>query len=125
MRLSSSISSKASSPGLRRLGANPTSELPKRRISWISLAVATLGLSPEYFYKDFKTLGFLFESLRIRNLKIYSQEKGGVVSYYRDRYGLEADAVLHLEDRRYALIEFKLGEYEVDKGAKHLCEIER
>ncbi len=97
----------------------------KRNFVDPSLAVAALGLSPEYFYKDFKTLGFLFESLCIRDLKIYSQEKGGVVSYYHDRYGLEADAVLHLEDGRYALIEFKLGEYEVDKGAKHLCEIER
>ena len=51
--------------------------------------------------------------------------RGGKVSYYRDRYGLEADCVLHLEDGRYALIEFKLGENEVDEGAKHLCEIER
>ncbi len=97
----------------------------KRNFVDPSLAVAVLGLSPEYFYKDFKTLGFMFESLCIRDLKVYSQERGGIVSYYRDRYGLEADAVLHLEDGRYALIEFKLGEYEVDKGAKHLCEIER
>lgn len=45
-------------------------------------------------------------------------------SYYRDRYGLEADGVLHLDDGRYALIEFKLGQTEVEEGAKHLCEIE-
>lgn len=49
----------------------------------------------------------------------------GEVSYYHDRYGLEADAVLHLKDGRYALIEFKLGSKEIDMGAKHLCEIER
>ena len=46
------------------------------------------------------------------------------MSCYRDRYGLEADAVLHLEDGRYALIEVKLGQHEVDEGAKHLLEIE-
>ena len=49
----------------------------------------------------------------------------GEVSYYHDRYGLEADAVLHLKDGRYALIEFKLGSKDIDMGAKHLCEIER
>ncbi|MBQ9328759.1 MAG: ATP-binding protein [Solobacterium sp.] len=89
-----------------------------------SIAAAALGISPEYFDLDYKTLGFLFESLVIRDLKIYSSEHGGTVSYYRDRYGLEADAVLHLEDGRYALIEVKLGEHEVDEGAKHLLEIE-
>jgi predicted AAA+ superfamily ATPase len=90
-----------------------------------SVAAAALGISPEYFNLDYKTLGFLFESLVIRDLKVYSSEYGGTVSYYRDRYGLEADAVLHLEDGRYALIEIKLGQNEVDEGAKHLLEIER
>ena len=47
------------------------------------------------------------------------------MSYYRDRYGLEADGVLHLNDGRFALIEFKLGSSEIDDGAKHLLEIER
>ena len=90
-----------------------------------SLAVAALGVGPEYFDKDYKTLGFLFESLVIRDLKIYSSEHGGRISYYRDRYGLEADAVLHLEDGRYALIEVKLGQREIEEGARHLLEIER
>ncbi|MGN1190280.1 MAG: hypothetical protein ACI4SL_07795, partial [Candidatus Ornithospirochaeta sp.] len=49
----------------------------------------------------------------------------GEISYYHDRYGLEADAVLHLRDGRYALIEFKLGSKGIEMGAKHLCEIER
>ena len=49
----------------------------------------------------------------------------GKTSYYRDRYGLEADCVLHLNDGRYALIEFKLGQNEVEDAAHHLCEIER
>lgn len=97
---------------------------PKRNLIDPSIAVASLGLSPEYFNTDLKTLGFLFESLCIRDLKIYSSKMDGVLSYYHDRYGLEADGVLHLEDGRYALLEFKLGESEVDEGAKHLCEIE-
>ncbi len=90
-----------------------------------SLAVAALGLDPDYFDTDFKTLGFLFESLCIRDLKVYSSAQRGTVSYYRDRYGLEADAVLHLENGKYALFEMKLGASEIDKGAEHLCEIEK
>lgn len=97
----------------------------KRNFIDPSIAVAALGLSPDYFNTDFKTLGFLFESLCIRDLKIYSSALGGEISYYHDRYGLEADCVLHLNNGKYALIEFKLGSSEIDLGAKHLCEIER
>ena len=97
----------------------------KRNLIDPSIAVAALGVTPECFNTDFKTLGFLFESLCIRDLKIYSSKMNGELSYYHDRYGLEADAVLHLRDGRYALLEFKLGTFEIDDGAKHLCEIER
>jgi predicted AAA+ superfamily ATPase len=97
----------------------------KRNFIDPSIGVAAMGLSPDYFSKDYKTLGFLFESLCIRDLKAYSAADGGTISYYHDRFNLEADAVLHLEDGRYALIEFKLGQTEVDIGAHHLCEIER
>lgn len=97
----------------------------KRNVIDPSLVVAAMGLSPEYFNTDFKTLGFLFECLCMRDLKIYSSAMNGNMSYYRDRYGLEADGVLHLNDGRYALIEFKLGSSEIDSGAKHLLEIER
>ena len=97
----------------------------KRNFVDPSIAAAALGVSPEYFSRDYKTLGFLFECLCIRDLKIYSSSYGGKISYYHDRMGLEADAVLHLEDGRYALIEFKLGQSEVEEGAQHLCEIER
>ncbi len=96
----------------------------KRNLIDPSIAVAAMGLSPEYFDRDYKTLGFLFESLCIRDFKIYSSAQDGYMSYYRDRYGLEADGVLHLDDGRYALIEFKLGQSEVEEGAKHLCKIE-
>ncbi len=97
----------------------------KRNLIDPSIAVAALGITPDYFNTDFKTLGFLFESLCIRDLKIYSSKMNGELSYYHDRYGLEADGVLHLKDGRYALLEFKLGTKEIDEGAKHLCEIER
>ena len=97
----------------------------KRNFIDPSIGVAAMGLSPEYFSTDYKTLGFLFESLCIRDLKVYSSARGGRVSYYHDRHNLEADAVLHLEDGRYALIEFKLGQTEVEVGAHHLCKIEK
>ena len=96
---------------------------PKRGMCDPSVAVASLGAKPEYFLRDFKTFGFIFESLVIRDLKVYSSALGGKISYYRDRYGLEADAVLHLKDGRYALIEIKLGSFEIESGASHLIEI--
>lgn len=96
----------------------------KRNFIDPSLAVAAMGIVPEFFNTDYKTLGFLFESLCIRDLKVYSSAFDGSINYYRDRYGLEADCVLHLNDGRYALIEFKLGNSEIDDGAKHLIEIE-
>lgn len=95
----------------------------KREFVDPSIAVAALGLSPEALLTDMKTFGFLFECMAIRDLKAYSMPLGGTISYYHDRYDLEADAVLHLEDGRYALIEFKLGSRETEEGAEHLKEI--
>ena len=95
----------------------------KRNFIDPSIGAAALGISPDYFSRDYKTLGFLFECLCIRDLKIYSSANRGRVSYYHDRLGLEADAVLHLEDGRYALIEFKLGQSEIEEAAMHLNEI--
>ena len=95
----------------------------KRGLCDPSIAVAAFGVKPEFFLKDFKTFGFLFESLVLRDLRAYSLPLGGRLSYYRDRYGLEADAVLHLRDGRYALIEVKLGSAEIEAGARHLMEI--
>ena len=97
----------------------------KREFVDPSLVVSALGVEPDYFNLDLKTFGFIFETLCIRDLKIYSNALGGRVSYYRDRYGIEADCVLHLRDGKYALIEFKLGSSEIDEGAKHLNEIEK
>ena len=88
-----------------------------------SIAIAALGLTPEELQLDLNTFGFVFECLCIRDLKIYSQALGGRLSYYHDRYGLEADAVLHLDNGKYALIEFKLGSREIEEGATHLLQL--
>ena len=72
---------------------------------------------------DLRTFGFIFECLCIRDLKVYSNALGGRVSYYHDRYGLEADVVLHLNDGRYALIECKLGSRDIEEGAQHLLKL--
>ena len=97
----------------------------KREFTDPSIAVAAMGLTPEYLEQDLKTFGFIFECLCIRDLKVYSSALGGKVSYYHDRSGLEADCVLHLSDGRYALIEFKLGSREIEEGAQHLLQIKR
>ena len=95
----------------------------KRELADPSIAAAALGLSPAAFATDLKTFGFFFENLAIRDLRVYSSALDGTVSHYRDRYGLEADAVLHLEDGRYALVEVKLGGRKIEEGAAHLVEL--
>ena len=97
---------------------------PKRNMADPSLAVAALGTSLEQLELDLNTFGFIFECLAIRDLRVYSSSLGGELSYYHDRNGLEADAVLHLDDGRYALIEFKLGSTLVDQGRRSLNELE-
>lgn len=97
----------------------------KREFVDPSIVIAALGLSPDVLNLDLNTFGFIFETLCIRDLRVYSSALNGEMSYYHDKYGLEADGVLHLEDGRYALLEFKLGSKEIEKGAAHLCEIER
>lgn len=95
----------------------------KREFVDPSIAVAALGLSPDYLQTDLKTFGFIFESLCVRDLKVYSSSHNGNISYYRDKFGLEADIVLHLDDGRYALIEVKLGSRQIEEGSKHLIEL--
>ena len=96
----------------------------KRAFCDPSIAVALLGLTPESMQMQLNTFGFIFEQLCIRDLKAYTVDQYATVSYYNDRYGLEADIVLHLDDGRYALIECKLGSAEVDAGAAHLLELQ-
>ena len=88
-----------------------------------SIAVAAQNLDPLSLENDLNTFGFIFENLCIRDLIVYSSPSNGVVSYYKDRFGLEVDCVLHLRDGRYGLIEFKLGSKEEEKGAQNLLKI--
>jgi len=98
---------------------------PKRAFCDPSVAVAALQMSPKALMTQFLTFGFIFEQLCIRDLKAYSNDIESHVGYYRDKYGLEADIVLHVSNGRYALIECKLGSTEIDDGAKHLCDLKR
>ena len=96
---------------------------PKRCFVDPSIAVAAMNINAEGFETQLKTFGFVFEQMCARDLRAYTSDFDSHLSYYRDRYGLEADLVLHLADGRYALIECKLGSREIDDGAKHLLEI--
>ena len=98
---------------------------PKRGFCDPSVAVAVMGLTPESLKTQLKTFGFIFEQMCIRDLKAYSYGFFSSVGYYRDRYGLEADVVLHLGDGRYALIECKLGSKEIEDGATHLVRLHK
>lgn len=111
------------SPAIRSATAIRTGK--KRCFVDPSIAVAALGVSPQNLELDLKTFGFIYESMCIRDLKVYSQALGGKLSYYHDKYGLEADAVLHLNDGRYALIECKLGSRNIEEGAKHLIKLKQ
>ena len=98
---------------------------PKRCFIDPSIAVAAMNTNARALEIQLNTFGFIFEQMCIRDLKAYTADFNSRVSYYHDRYGLEADIVLHLEDERYALIECKLGSREIEDGAAHLCELHR
>ncbi len=89
-----------------------------------SLAVASLGVSPKDIMLDVNTFGLLFENLVDRDLSVYVNSIGGYVQHYRDRYGLECDCVVHLNDGRYGLIEVKLGSMKgIKEGEEHLLKL--
>lgn len=86
-----------------------------------SIATAILDANPNNLMNDLNTFGLLFENLVIRDLKIYVQSLEGNVYNYRDKSGLEADAVIHLNDGRWGLIEIKHGgERLINQGARTL-----
>ncbi len=90
-----------------------------------SIAVAAMGLSPDALMTQLKTFGFIFEQMCARDLRAYTPDFMTHLSYYHDRYDLEADLVLHLADGRYALIECKLGSKEIEEGAEHLLQMKQ
>ncbi|WP_296798858.1 ATP-binding protein [uncultured Methanobrevibacter sp.] len=89
-----------------------------------SIAVAGLNVTPEMLIYDLETFGFIFETLCIRDLKVYSSPLGGKVLYYNDGT-LEVDCVLQIADGRYGLIEFKLGDKRIDEGAQTLLKMDK
>lgn len=109
------------SPSIRSASAIRSGN--KREFTDPSIAVAAMGLTPEQLMLNLNTFGFIFECLCIRDLRVYTQKLGGRLSYYHDRYNLEADAVVHLDNGKYALIEFKLGSKEIEMGANQLIEL--
>ncbi len=89
--------------------SNRLRRTPKRYFTDPALAVAALASSPAAVSRDFRSMGLLFESMAVRDLRVYAQSAGGHVYYYGDHGGLEADAVVEGLDGRWAAIEVKLG----------------
>ena len=86
-----------------------------------SIAVASLGVGPKDLTNDLNTMGLLFETLCVRDLRVYAESIGGAVLHYRDKSGLECDTVIHLKNGRYGLAEIKLGGQKlIEEGAANL-----
>ena len=111
--------SPAWNPNLRSKTAIRSSNT--RYFSDPSIGVAALGIGPNDLINDIRTMGLFFESLCVRDLRVYADALEGSVYHYRDSNGLECDAVLHLRDGRYGLIEIKLGgEKNIEEAAENL-----
>lgn len=89
-----------------------------------SIATASLGLGPDDLLNDLNTMGFFFESMCVRDLRVFADALKGQVYHYRDKSGLECDAVVHLRNGQYGLVEIKLGgETLIEEGAETLNEL--
>lgn len=109
-------------PNLRSKAAVRTTDT--RHFTDPSIAVAALGANPDGLIADMRTFGLLFESLCIRDLRTYMEALDGSVSHYRDSTGRECDAVVHLRNGAYGLVEVKLGgEGLIDEGASNLLDL--
>lgn len=110
-------------PNLRSRTLIQTSDT--RYFSDSAIAAAALGARPEDLINDLNTMGLLFETMCIRDLCVYAEALNGSVYHYRDRNGLECDAVIHLRNGHYGLVEIKLGgDRLIEKGAKNLLKLE-
>lgn len=106
-------------PNLRSKTAIRTSDT--RYFTDPSIATASLGIGPKDLIADLNTFGLIFETLCIRDLRVYAEALNGNVYHYRDKNGLECDAVIHLRDGNYGLIEIKLGgDNLINQGASTL-----
>lgn len=106
-------------PNIRSKSAIRTS--PTRYFSDPSIATAALGLGPEDLTGDLHTFGLIFETMCCRDLRVYAESLDGNVYHYRDSNGLECDAVVHLRNGHYGLVEIKLGgDKLIEEGAATL-----
>lgn len=106
-------------PNLRSKTAIRTSDT--RYFTDPSIATASLGLGPNDLVKDLNTMGLFFETMCIRDLRVYAESIDGKVYHYRDKSGLECDAVIHLRNGSFGLIEIKLGgDHLIEEGAENL-----
>ncbi len=112
---------KAWQPSLRSKTAIRTSD--KRHFVDTSIATAVLELNPTSILEDFNLFGFLFEDFCLRDLRIYSQPLRGTVYHYHDNSGLEADMIIRLNDGRWAAIEVKTGNKEIEEAASNLIKL--
>jgi len=96
---------------------------PKHHFTDPSVATAVLRAASGSLLDDFNTFGLLFESLCIRDLRVYSQILDGEVFHYRDKSGLEADAIIHLKNGKWGAIEVKMGSKEIEDAAKNLLKL--
>lgn len=111
--------SEAWNPNLRSKSAIRTSDT--KYFTDPSIATAALGLGPSDLINDLNTFGLIFETLCIRDLRVYAEALNGKVYHFRDRNGLECDAVIHLRDGSYGLVEIKLGGDDlINEGVKTL-----
>lgn len=110
------------SPSLRSKTAIRTSA--KRHFVDPSIATAALRTNPEGILKDFQYFGLLFEALCTRDIRVYAETIDGDVFHYRDKSGLESDLIVRLRDGRWAAIEVKLGNKQIDVAAKNLLALE-
>ncbi|MDR0220797.1 MAG: DUF4143 domain-containing protein, partial [Lachnospiraceae bacterium] len=85
-----------------------------------SIATTVLRVTAESLLDDFNTFGLLFESLCVRDLRVYADAIDGEVFHYRDKSGLEADAIVHLRDGRWGAVEVKMGAKEIEAAAENL-----
>ena len=115
--------STAWNPNMRSKSAIRTSDT--RYFTDPSIATAALGMGPEDLINDLKTFGLFFETLCVRDLRVYADALGGAVYHFRDKTGLECDAVVHLRNGKYGLIEVKLGgDKLIEEGAENLVRLE-
>ena len=101
----------------------PLRQTPKRHLADPSLAAAAIGATQDKLLRDFNTLGYLFESLCVRDMRVYAAANNASISYYRDKTDLEADIIVEKDDGHWGAMEVKLGSGQEDIAAANLLRL--